>query len=100
MRGYGLTVGVNAVFLVYNVVAFIAFGYAFSILFAGFHAGLLLSQLISWYVDRKLNREIMEEISTLSSNYDSQMRLFPLPLVDSFDTFFQNNNKQEVTRND
>ena len=90
------SIWINLTFLVYNLIALVSFGF-YPVVFAlalGFHAGLLLAAVTSWYLDRKMNREIMEEINTLHRNYDNQMNLFD-------DTFSQNpTNKQEVTRND
>lgn len=65
---------------------------------AGFMLGVGYMVAIQWYVDRKLNKEIMKEIETLSRNYDNQMSIFDG--VRHEDLFPQNNNTTEVTRND
>ena len=94
------SIWINTTFLVYNLIGLVFFGF-YPVVFAlalGFHAGLLLAAVTSWYLDRELNREIMEEINTLHRNYDNQMSFS----WDEAQTHFHKNptNKQEVTRND
>ncbi len=71
---------------------------------AGFMLGVGYMVAIQWYLDRKLNKEIMKEIETLSRNYDNQLKFnwdYPSARWSNLDQdFSENQMKQEHTRND
>lgn len=89
-----------AVLFVGNVVA----GGLVNVFVAGFMLGVGYMVAIQWYVDRKLNKEIMKEIETLSRNYDNQLKFnwdYPSARWSNLDQdFSENQMKQEHTRND
>jgi len=98
-----LVVIVQVSFIVLNVTIWAAGGWSIHLLYAGFHTGLLAADALTWYMDRRLNREIMKEIETLTRNYDNQMSLFDLKLSDNpglHHLFPKTSDNQEVTKND
>ena len=92
-----MTYLVAALFVAMFVVNIVA-GTLFNVFVAGFMLGVGYMVAIQWYLDRKLKKEIMKEIETLSRNYDNQMSIFDG--VRHEDLFPQNNTTTEVTRND
>jgi hypothetical protein len=65
----------SGLLLATNLIMWIVTGSAISALAVGFIAGLMLSMATNIYFDRKINREIMEEINTLTRQYDNQMSM-------------------------
>lgn len=67
---------IYALLFAMNLAFWFTVGTAFSLFVAGAVLGVLWCHLVEWHFDRKLNREIMEEIDALTRNYDCQMSLF------------------------
>lgn len=65
----------EGVLLVTNVVMLILTGSIGSAIVIGFIAGIMFMMATELYFDRKLNKEIMEEINILSRQYDNQMSM-------------------------
>jgi hypothetical protein len=61
--------------LVTNLVLLIVTGSIASAIVVGFCAGIMFMMAVTLYFDRKINREIMRDIETLTRNYDNQMTM-------------------------